>query len=72
MQSIKERKSCFNTAVSADSTLTNKEVVEYNKREQVVKCSCGRVVAVRKDNKIYVKCKNCMKWVAVFDIMEVQ
>lgn len=43
----------------------------YNKGDPK-KCECGRVVAFRKDNKIYVKCKECRKWIAILSIDEVK
>lgn len=67
MRHTKERKS-----YSKDNPpLTNTRNVGYNEKESS-RCNCGRVIAFRKDNKIYVKCKDCKRWIAVFDVEKVQ
>ena len=51
--------------------LTNVRSIMYNRRRPQ-KCPCGKVVATIEDGKIFVKCRNCKQWIAVFDINKVQ
>jgi hypothetical protein len=50
------------------------EKIRYNKEKsnEQFKCDCGRVIAYRKDDKIYVKCRDCKKWIAILSINKVQ
>ena len=49
--------------------LTNEDKKRYNKGSPT-KCDCGRVIAYRKEGKIYVKCRDCKKWIAILSIKE--
>lgn len=54
-----------------DSRLTNDNRVQYNNGVPR-RCDCGKVIAFRKDNQIFVKCRCCKKWIAIIDIEKVQ
>ena len=51
--------------------MTNSNSLGYNKGDPS-RCVCGRVVAVRVDDKIYVKCKNCKRWAEIPIIKEIK
>lgn len=51
--------------------MTDNKEIGYNKGSPL-RCTCGRVAAFMKDGKVYVKCKDCRKWVAVLTIKKVQ
>lgn len=44
--------------------MTNDEKISYNK-EKPIKCECGKVLAYKKDGKIYIKCKRCNRIIAI-------
>lgn len=51
--------------------LTDSKNIGYNKGSPF-RCECHRVIAFKKDGKIYVKCQDCKKWVAVLAISEIK
>lgn len=34
-----------------------------------VKCDCGKLLAVEKDGKIYIKCKGCKKQIDIGELI---
>ena len=52
--------------------MTNSKSLGYNKDDIPHRCDCGRVVAVQDGEKIYVKCKNCKRWVEIPVIVKIQ
>ncbi len=53
--------------MASEKTLTNKEIDGYN-RDEPIRCDCGKIVAIRQNGFIYVKCRACRRQVAIFDI----
>lgn len=51
--------------------LTDEEKVSYNKGDPY-RCDCHRVVAFQKDGKIYVKCQDCKKWIAILSVNKIK
>lgn len=51
--------------------LTNNNKNPYNKGDPE-RCSCGRVIAFQKEGKLYVKCKECNRWVAILSINKIK
>lgn len=47
--------------------MTESKDVRYNKGSPL-RCECHRVIAFQKDGKVYVKCQDCKKWIAVLTI----
>jgi hypothetical protein len=57
--------------MSNNKTLTKKENTTYNKGDPI-RCDCNRVVSFIKDGKLYVKCQECKKWIAVLSISKIE
>lgn len=51
--------------------LTKEHRNNYNKGDPE-RCECGRVIAFQKDGKLYVKCKECNKWVSILSINKIK
>ena len=53
--------------------LTKDKTKSYNNHTGTpIKCDCDRVIAFKRGGKIYVKCPNCKKWIAVLSIDKAQ
>ena len=55
--------------------MTESLKINYNKGVTDVapiRCTCGRVIAYIKGEKVYIKCRDCRQWIAVLDIEKVQ
>ena len=51
--------------------MTDDGKVEYNKGKPY-RCECHRVVAYQRDGKIYVKCQDCKKWIAILSVNKIK
>ena len=56
--------------MSTDCTLTKHKKVNYNKGEPIRCNKCGRVDAFIQNNTLYVKCRDCKKWIPVYNIKD--
>lgn len=53
--------------------MTKDKTKSYNNHTGTpIKCDCDRVIAFKRGGKIYVKCPNCKKWIAVLSIDKAQ
>lgn len=51
--------------------MTDSRKIEYNKSDGMpIKCECGKMVALEKDGRIYVMCKNCKKQIDISKLLE--
>ena len=53
-----------NDMMTQDSLLTNKDGNVYTYKKEI-RCDCGKIVAYRDNDKIYLYCKKCRKQIPI-------